>query len=102
VYGTWAKSNELDKQPLIDKACKDIAGELGITAVLTGPVWTATAPSVKLYDSDKSHPSKAGTALVALCFVRDLFAVQMDEISTSSLKGVDSKTLSLLKKQCGH
>jgi hypothetical protein len=70
-YLTWAKSNRPETQQILTDSYMEIARELGAKVAPVGIAWKLiheANPSLKLYDSDGSHPSPVGSYVAACVF----------------------------------
>jgi hypothetical protein len=75
LYMTWPREHSPDHQLLIENAYKSIANKLSALLVPAGVAWNKfrTKHSLpNLYDADQSHPSPAGSYLVACVFLATL------------------------------
>ena len=84
LLDTWAHRDGLPgtnlgyagMQAAIDEGYAELGGALGVLVVPAGPAWAATLridPSTALWQADGSHPSPAGTYLVACVLYARLF-----------------------------
>jgi lysophospholipase L1-like esterase len=84
LLDTWAHRDGLPgtnlgyagMQAAIDEGYAELGGALGVLVVPAGPAWAATLridPSTVLWQADGSHPSPAGTYLVACVLYARLF-----------------------------
>lgn len=74
-YLTWAREKAPQYQDTINKVFMEAATENKAVAVPAGKVWARAKElrsTIKLYDSDGSHPSELGTFLSAFVFVASL------------------------------
>ena len=75
LYNTWAREKKPEMQLTIDKLYKQIAVNNNATIVPIGRSWKIAKeidPTLKLYESDGSHPSEIGTFFTACTFVYTL------------------------------
>lgn len=75
LYLTWARKNKPEAQKLIDNAYFSLGKELRANVAPVGVAWQnalAAAPSMRLYVDDGSHPSTAGSYLVACTFFQTI------------------------------
>jgi hypothetical protein len=97
LYLTWARRHAPQSQALITNAYMSIAHELGVTVIPAGIAWERVLgahPQIMLHDKDQSHPTLAGSYLVACVF----FAMLYNEDPTgapapSSLPPADARIL---------
>ncbi|HEV7302454.1 MAG TPA: hypothetical protein VGN72_24155 [Tepidisphaeraceae bacterium] len=77
LYMTWARRHAPETQDAITAAYEQIGSELGALVLPVGRVWQAFAQqqhaSPAIYDRDGSHPSLAGSYLVACVMYGVLF-----------------------------
>lgn len=76
LYLTWSRASAPERQAAIDAVYRGIAQELDAEVAPAGPAWLhvrQTAPGLTLYQGDGSHPTLAGSYLVAYVFYRMLF-----------------------------
>jgi hypothetical protein len=76
LYLTWARRNSPENQAAITEAYSAIAIELGASVIPAGVAWQAFGHKHDrpvLYDFDGSHPTLAGSYLVACCAAATLF-----------------------------
>jgi hypothetical protein len=76
LYMTWAREHSPEHQKAIAEAYISIGKKLNALVVPAGTVWQAFRAkhdSPNLYASDGSHPSPAGSYLVACVFLATLF-----------------------------
>jgi len=100
LYLTWARQNAPETQKAITNAYMVISEELGATIVPVGVAWQNfirkhSRPA--LHDTDKSHPTLAGSYLAACVF----FAVLFHENSVgaaSAMKGMTQTEAEQLQK----
>lgn len=74
-YMTWPRENQPENLKTIADAYTSIAKELGATVVPVGIAWQQASKqdaNLKLYRSDRSHPTAEGSYLAASCFYRVL------------------------------
>jgi hypothetical protein len=72
---TWARRDEPQQQADLDDAYGRVARELGAILVPAGPAWQRARrlmPDLELYTSDGSHPSPAGSYMLACVLVAAL------------------------------
>lgn len=72
---TWSRLDEPDQQADLTYAYDSIARELGAILVPVGPAWQRVRqedPGISLYFEDGSHPSPAGSYLMACVLVKSL------------------------------
>lgn len=114
LYGTWARkpnsswyTNPDSKflqsaeymQAQLDSNSKILAEKLGAKAIIpTGTYFLFTAskyPNLNLYNADNTHPSLAGSYLVALLFYRHFSGSDLKNISYApdGIKSEDAKLL---------
>ncbi len=73
---TWARQNSPESQAKLNSAYESIARELGGQLAPVGPAWQNAFkkdPKLRLHQSDKSHPTPAGSYLAACVFYAVLF-----------------------------
>jgi hypothetical protein len=72
----WSRRTETHQQGDLDYAYDSIARELGAILAPAGPAWQLArqrSPGLELYAKDDSHPSPAGSYLVACVLLTSLF-----------------------------
>src|SRR5688572_30980395 len=65
---TWARSGAFDHQPSLDHAFDSVARDVGALLAPVGLAWQRArqaSPTIELYASDRSHPTPAGSYLLA-------------------------------------
>jgi len=75
LYMTWPREHSPDHHKLIERAYKSIGNKLGAMMVPAGTAWKKFRTRYacpNLYDVDQSHPSPAGSYLVACVFLATL------------------------------
>jgi hypothetical protein len=76
LYQTWSLKDAPERdQAMLDYAYVSLAKELHCLLVPAGTAWQAARkakPTIELYVEDGSHPSPAGTYLIASCFFSTL------------------------------
>jgi hypothetical protein len=104
LYMTWAREHLPEHQKVIAEAYNSIAHNNNALVVPAGIVWQhfrATYDRPNLYSSDGSHPSPAGSYLVACVFVASLFGA-----SPSGLKlkpnGLEQSEALTIQSFVGH
>jgi hypothetical protein len=76
LYMTWAREHAPEHQEVIADAYNSIGHEFHALVVPSGIIWQkfrAEHDKPVLYDTDGSHPSPAGSYLVACVFLATLF-----------------------------
>lgn len=76
LYLTWARANAPENQAKISKAYLDVAGEIKAQVAPVGIAWEKALAADKervLHQSDKSHPSAAGSYLAACVFYATIY-----------------------------
>jgi len=109
LYLTWARQNAPETQDALNRATQAIANETGALIVPVGLAWQAALSedrALELYDKDGSHPSQAGSYLVACVFVAALLgqspiglcipdSIQLDDKSADMLQRTAWQTVSV-------
>lgn len=75
-YLTWSRQDSPQSQAKLTAAYSSIATELSAVLVPVGTAWQVVVhekPQLALYQTDKSHPTPAGTYLAACTFYATLF-----------------------------
>ena len=104
LYMTWSRQLEPQNQKLITDAYDAIGAELGAIVVPVGVAWQqalAKHPDLNLYDKDGSHPSLAGSYLVACVFFSVLYKESPAGID-SELMGLSDSEAALLQSEAWH
>ncbi len=73
---TWARQNSPESQVKLNSAYETIAREVGARLAPVGPAWQKALqkdPKLALHQSDKSHPTPAGSYLAACVFYAVFF-----------------------------
>ncbi|HSB15381.1 MAG TPA: SGNH/GDSL hydrolase family protein [Bryobacteraceae bacterium] len=73
---TWSRLSEPHQQGDLDYAYDSVARELGAILAPVGPAWQMVrqrSPGLELYAKDGSHPSPAGSYLLACVLLTSLF-----------------------------
>lgn len=71
LYLTWARATAPEAQAQINRVYYGIGGEIGARVAPVGPAWAIAReldPRIRLYESDNSHPTLAGSYLAAYVF----------------------------------
>ena len=98
LYATWARQHEPQNQAIIAAAYAEIGKELGATVVPVGTAWRdfmRRHSQPLLHDTDKSHPTLAGSYLAACVF----YAVLLDRspvgagVTPNGLTAADASAL---------
>jgi len=100
LYLTWARQNVPEAQQAITDAYVTIGEELGAVVIPAGVAWQKFIDEHSqpvLHDSDKSHPTLAGSYLAACVFFAVLFNEDPVGI-VSDLKGLTQADAELLQK----
>jgi hypothetical protein len=72
---TWCRKAQLDQQPKITSAYRDLGQELGVLVAPAGEAWAKVRqarPTIELYNPDAHHPSAVGTYLTACVIYQTL------------------------------
>jgi hypothetical protein len=78
LYMTWAREHSPNHHTHIETAYKSIADKFGAVLVPAGTAWCGYRTKYScpnLYDADQSHPSIAGSYLVACVFLTTLLDI---------------------------
>jgi hypothetical protein len=100
LYMTWARKHAPETQRAITTAYESIGRELGATVVPAGVAWERFLrkhDQPPLHDRDGSHPTAAGTYLVACVFFATLFKHPSGGLATE-VPGLTDAEVRLLQK----
>ena len=102
LYATWARDGFPEQQWRLDDAFTRLALKLNATVVPAGLAWTMVrleAPSLRIYQPDRPHPTAVGSYLNALLFYRVLTGrepTHPPEAITGARRWDDSKIVTLV------
>jgi hypothetical protein len=101
LYNTWAREKKPEMQLTIDKLYKQIAVNNNATIVPVGRSWEIVKEidsTLKLYESDGSHPSEIGTFIIACTFVHTLLNEFPESLKTVyRTKDINNESITVMR-----
>ncbi len=85
---TWANADQPSDQAIINQCFRNIGRKLSAKVIPAGEAWQRAIGTGKLYDTDKHHPSQAGSFLVACAVYNSLTGKDVRSVSSDTESGM--------------